>query len=107
MTASRERILQLLQKSIDHLQHSGMLEQPVVIDDNTVLLGSDAALDSLVFVAFITDVEERLNAETGRDLVLVLKDIPDFDSDEPNLPVDTLVRHLILLASPPAVSYGN
>lgn len=97
MAVSRERVMQLLQESLGHIHRSGLLEHAVVVDGETVLLGTGSVLDSLIFVSFITDVEERLNAETQKDLVLVLNEINTFNSDDPHLSVDTLVRHIVSL----------
>jgi acyl carrier protein len=97
MALSRERIMQLMQESLGHIQSIGLLEDTVVIDGETLLLGRGSVLDSLNLVAFISDIEERLNAETHRDLFLVLNDIHAFNADDPHLSVDTLVQHIVSL----------
>lgn len=97
MAVSRERIMQLVQESLRHIQSTGLLERTVLMNADTVLLGTDSVLDSLNFVAFITDMEERLNAETHQDLFLVLNDIQTFNSDDPHLSIDTLVQHILSL----------
>jgi len=97
MALSRERIMQLVQLSLGHIQQIGLLERTVLMNADTVLLGTDSVLDSLNFVAFISDIEDRLHAEINQDLFLVLNDIDTFNSEDPHLSVDTLVQHIVSL----------
>ncbi len=58
------------------------------------LLGKDSQLDSVGFVSFISDIEERLSTETGKEIYLVLDDIQGFDMNNPHLSVNHFVKYL-------------
>jgi hypothetical protein len=90
---TREHTLQLIQQSFDSLQRSGLLEQAIQVGDGTVLLGAGSPLDSIAFVTFITDLEDRLNRETGQELYLVLGDIHNFNLGNPHLSAGTLAQY--------------
>lgn len=89
-----KKALQLMQDSFDSMQRSGMLEEPVVVSSDTVILGSGTSLDSLGFVTFISDMEERVSAETGREHYLILTDIHDFNTEQAFLSAGTLSRYI-------------
>lgn len=94
-----ERAILLIQSSISSLRRSGLIDDDVVVADETVLLGTSSPLDSMAFVAFVTDLEDRLQRETGRDLSLVLSSIHDFNADAPALRADALAKYIVKLAS--------
>jgi len=90
--------LELIQKSCDSLQRVGLLEKEITIQDSTVLLGSGSPLDSIAFVTFVTELEDRLNRLEGQeDLFLVLKDIHEFNTADSSLTAGVLARYLIRL----------
>ena len=73
---SHESAIQVIQKSFDSLQRAGLVAKEVSVQDSTVLLGSGSPFDSIAFVTFITELEDRLNREENRDdLYRVLNDI--------------------------------
>jgi len=92
-----ERALQLIQDSIVGLRRVGLIDADLTVTGNTVLLGIGSPLDSIAFVTFVTDVEERLNRETGQELYLVLTDIHDFNPESASLTGDMLARYLVNL----------
>ena len=63
--------------------------------DDTVLLGTGSALDSVAFVTFVADLEERLARETGLELYVVLDDIHEFNANAPSLSADALARYIV------------
>jgi hypothetical protein len=90
--------LELIQKSCDSLQRVGLLEKEMTVQDGTVLLGSGSPLDSIAFVTFVTELEDRLSrAEQQEDLFLVLKDIHEYNSDDSSLTAGVLARYLTRL----------
>jgi len=90
--------LELIQKSCDSLQRVGLLEKEMIVQDGTVLLGSGSPLDSIAFVTFVTELEDRLNrTEQQEDLFLVLKDIHEYNSDNSSLTAGVLARYLTRL----------
>jgi len=54
-------------------------------------------LDSIEFVSFVTDLEERISVEANKDLYLVVNEIGDSNINEPNLTVATLAKHVVML----------
>jgi len=88
----------MIQDSIHGLRRAGLLERDVEVGDATVLLGMGSELDSVAFVTLISDLEDRLSRETGRDQFLVLDELHEFNSDEPSLTVRSLAPYLVELA---------
>jgi len=89
-----KRILQLMQDSFNSMQRSGMFEDAVVVNSDTVILGSGSSLDSIGFVTFVSDMEERVSAETGQELYLVLTEIHEFNADQAFLSAGTLAQYI-------------
>lgn len=94
MTIPYERAFQIIQQSLGSLRRSGLLDEEMTADAQTVVLGSGSTLDSLGFVAFMTDLEDRLNRETNRDIVLSLNAIHDFNRNSRALSIETLARYI-------------
>jgi hypothetical protein len=80
------------------LLRAGLIEIDMTVTGDTVLLGAGSQLDSIAFVTFVTEMEDRLNRETGQELYLVLTDIHEFNMDSAQLSVDTLARYVVKLA---------
>lgn len=74
---TKDQIMKLLQVSIRSLRRSGIIEAEIDVSPETVLLGTGSSLDSMGFVTFVSDVEERLNMETGKDLYIVLTELQE------------------------------
>ena len=87
-------VIELMQKSFDSMQRSGMLEEAVVVDSGTVILGAGSSLDSLGFVTFISDLEERVSDETGHEHYLVLNEIHEFNAEQAFLSAGTLAQYI-------------
>ncbi len=94
----KDRALQLIQDSLNSLHRSGLIEQDIAVHSETVLLGTGSPLDSIAFVTFVTDLEDRLSQEMGSDLFLVLNEVSDFNVNNPNLSADTLARYIVKLS---------
>lgn len=86
--------LQLMQESFDSMQRSGMFEEAVAVSSDTVILGDGSSLDSLGFVTFISDMEERVSDESGQDHYLILTDIHEFNAEEAFLSAGTLAHYI-------------
>ncbi|HEY1952394.1 MAG TPA: hypothetical protein VGG76_06275 [Gemmatimonadaceae bacterium] len=91
---TNDQALQLIQDSLDGLHESGIIPDAVRVDDGTVLLGTGSALDSIGFVTFVTEVEDRLQRDTGKDHYLVLADIHEFNAGESYLSAGSLARYI-------------
>ncbi len=97
---TQEEAFQLIQDSIDSLVRSGTLETgELKVTGETVLLGSDSVFDSIAFVTFVTDVEDRMEQKTGHECYLVLNEISEFNLNSPNLTVTVLAQYLVKLAT--------
>lgn len=84
----------LIKESFTSLKRSKFIESDVEMNKNTVLLGQNSVLDSMSFVNFITDLEDRIVDHTGEEFFLVLNNLHEFNEDNPHLNVETLVNYL-------------
>lgn len=80
------------------LNRSGIVTPEIEIQAETVIFGTGSSLDSIAFVTFVTDVEERLNRETGKDLYIVLTDIEDRYPGAPQLTSAMFADYLVGLS---------
>ena len=92
---TKKRALQLIHEAFESLRGADLIDQDVTLNSDTVLLGTGSPLDSIGFVTFLTDLEERVIQETNQDLYLVLDEISGFNADSPLLLVDTLTRYIV------------
>ena len=91
--------LKIVHDSFESLQRSGTIEKEVAINTDTVLLGSGSFLDSIEFVTFVSEVEERLEDETGDVNFIVLNDIAEFNINRPELTVEIFAQYLVKLVT--------
>jgi len=89
-----EQALDLIQESLESLQSAGIIAEHIEISPDTVILGSGSELDSLGFVTFISDLEERLCEATNEDIYLVLDEIGDFNINNPYLSAGTIAKYI-------------
>lgn len=90
---------EIIQEALDSLQRIGLLAQPVAAQADTVLFGVGSPLDSIGFVTFITEMEDRLSRETGREIYLIIKEIHEFNAETPYLTAGTLARYIAKLSA--------
>lgn len=90
----RKDAVYLIEESLDSLARAGLLDEKLAVSGDTVLLGSGSKLDSMGFVTFITDLEDRIQQRTGQEHYLVLNDIAQFNIDRPELTADALARYV-------------
>jgi hypothetical protein len=50
-------------------------------------------------VTFVTDMEDRLSAATGKEISITLLDIDDFNESDPHLTVKRLADFLVRLSA--------
>ena len=96
MIITKEKALELIQLSIDELSKSGMFKN-IKLDSKTVILGAGSFLDSLGFVSFISDVEEKIIDETDKDVYISLDGIQEYCGDSLILTADLLSGYLTTL----------
>ncbi len=89
-----KQALGLMQDSINSMQRSGMTVGSILITSDTVILGAGSFLDSLGFVTFISDMEERVSAVSGKDHYFILTDIQDTNSDQAFLSAGALAVYI-------------
>jgi acyl carrier protein len=94
---TKESVSKLIKESLSSLQNTGLIKQEVILNKDTVLLGTGSPLDSIAFVTLVADLEERLNRETGQELSLVLNEIHEFNVNVPYLTAETLSEYMIKL----------
>lgn len=91
------RAIELMQQSMSGLYRAGLLKEDPTVSDDTVLLGTGSTLDSIAFVTFVTDLEDRLSRETNQDIALVLSAIHEFNPAESALRANALARYVVQL----------
>ena len=89
-----KRALQLMQDSVDSMQRSGMMEETIKITPDTIVLGTGSSLDSLGFVTFISDLEERVSGEAGKEHFLILTEIHEANADQAFLSAGVLAEYV-------------
>jgi acyl carrier protein len=67
---SRDTVLQYIYDALRRANDLRGPEDHLVCEETTVLYGREGGLDSLGLVSLVLDVEEAVNAQTGRGLVL-------------------------------------
>lgn len=90
----KKKVITLMQEVFDSMHRSGLIPDKVSANDGTILLGSDLTLDSLGFVTFISDLEERISTETGKDFFIVLSDIHESNIDGTSLTIGELALYI-------------
>jgi hypothetical protein len=96
---SKISINTLIQKSLDGLYKSSMLDEKILVVDETPLFGGGSNIDSMCFVALMTEVEDGLSESTGKDIFLVLTDLEELYPNSPVLTVGMLANYLYILAN--------
>ena len=96
---SEERALAMIQETLDGLHRSGLIQSPVPVDGATVILGASSPLDSLGFVTFMADLEDRLSRETDRELSLMLNELHEFNANVPYLSAGAVARYIVKLTN--------
>ena len=89
----------MLQESLDSLARTGTIEQTIKIQPLTQFLGPESELDSMGFVTFITDIEDRMQLKLDKECYLVINEIAQFNVNSPSLTADILARYMVKLAA--------
>lgn len=92
---TKTQALEIIQNTFSSLYRSGILDQEVSSEEDTVILGVGSPLDSIAFVTFITEVEDRLSDATGKEVYLVLNEIHEHNGDNQHLAVSTLINYIV------------
>ena len=62
--------LKMIEMSLDKLKAYKMIPEDTVFSESLTLLGPGSPLDSIGFVTFMTDIEERISFETDKEIYL-------------------------------------
>jgi acyl carrier protein len=97
----KQSAMTLIQESLDSLFRSKTIKTQLIAKDELILMGSGTKenLDSLGFVNFIMDVEERLEDVIDGEAPITLTDIDGFNVNNPVLTTGVLANHLVHLAN--------
>ncbi|MCI0437652.1 MAG: hypothetical protein L0177_00795 [Chloroflexi bacterium] len=90
----RQRAIEIMQSSLSSLRRSGLIDQEISVRDNPVLFGTGSELDSIGFVTFVADLEDRLVQETNMDISLVLDEMYEFNPDNQSLSANSLAQYI-------------
>ena len=91
---AEQRVLELIQESFDSLFRVGLIKEEMKVSDDTVLLGTNSSLESIAFVTFVANLEDRLDRENGEPIYLILSDIHDFNPSKSALSAGTLAQYV-------------
>ncbi len=94
---NEQALLGLIQESLDSLHRGGVVETPISVGEETSLFGEQSDLDSMGFVTFISDIEERLNQRAGRDLFIILSDLEEMYPASAKLTASMFTKYLTKL----------
>lgn len=92
--SEHDKALSIISETFESLKRSGIISAKTTLSEDTIILGSGSELDSLGFVTFISDLEERVSDDAGDDVYLVLDDISDFNLNNPSLTVRALASYI-------------
>jgi acyl carrier protein len=79
MQVSKEKAMEIIADVFESLFRTESIESKVDVNKETVVLGPGSPLDSIGFVTFITELEDRLIDETDDDIYLIINDIHEFN----------------------------
>ena len=92
--------MRLVYAAIDEVNAQSVNGNPVEKSLDTALLGGDGGMDSLTFVNLIVALEEQIQSNLGRSVVLVDENSMSLQ-DQPFKTVGTLVQYVENLVSRP------
>jgi hypothetical protein len=95
----KEQVLNLIAESFGEMKESGMIWKDVAFDSETILLGKESPLDSIGFVTFLTDLEERIVKAMKIDLFLKIEQISKININNPRLSVNDLANYIVELCA--------
>jgi acyl carrier protein len=99
MKLKRSDVIDLIQQCLAGLNAERLEDDQIPIGEETPLLGGESQLDSLGFVAFVADLEEKLQASAGRDFVLVGE--LDASENHPFRNVSALANRIVEMSALP------
>lgn len=92
---TEQQVKSLILESISEIKNSKMVPENFDVNDNTVLIGMKAVWDSIAFVSFTTDLEERIEDAIGKEVILNLHEIHELNEDKSALKVGNLTKIVV------------
>jgi acyl carrier protein len=89
----------LIQESLESLHRGGIIEAAVSVNGETSLFGEHSDLDSMGFVTFVSDIEERLSRKADKELFIILSDLEEMYPASAKLTVSMFTNYLTTLLS--------
>lgn len=89
-----ENAYTLIVDCIESLVRSESIEPIENLSRETIVLGVGSVMDSISFITFITEVEDRIQMETEEDYYLVLNEIDAFNINNPHLKLGVLAEYM-------------
>jgi len=86
-------VLEIMADALEGLRRSEVAEPGPALNAETVLFGARAVLDSIGFVTFIAEAEDRLSEGRDTPIELVLTEIWEFSAEEPSLTAGVLANY--------------
>jgi acyl carrier protein len=87
----------LIQESLESLHRGGIIETAVAANEETSLFGENSDLDSMGFVTFVSDIEERLNRKADKEVFIILSDLEEMYPASAKLTVSMFTKYLTKL----------
>ena len=91
---SKQRVQELIYESLQQIKDSDPSYHDVLLNDDTIVLGIGGPFDSVAFTALVTDLEEKIEDETGNECFLNVDDIVTFQKGTEMITVGGLMRFL-------------
>jgi hypothetical protein len=89
----------LIVQALRRIQSSGIASADFEVNDDTVLLGMGSPVDSIAFVTLISDLEQCIERELGREFFLVMTDIHDLNEGKAELLVSDLAKSVAYIVA--------
>ena len=96
---TRDEALTMMSEVLDGVRRSEMAQPGEVLSSGTVLIGPGSVLDSLGFVTFVAEIEDRLNSNRSEPIELILTDIWEFNAENPSLTASILADYCAKVAT--------
>lgn len=72
---TENRVKELIAESLEMVKQFDASYKKLQINDRTILMGDKSELESIAFTVFVTQLEEKVEAETGTPYTLNLDEI--------------------------------
>jgi hypothetical protein len=94
---TEQQVKELIFQSLTKVKEAGIIRGKFDIYEDTVLLGMGSEIESIAFVTFVTDLEERIDDMVGIDVPLRLQEIHDLNVGKAALIVKDMARVVVMI----------